>query len=134
MNANQIPATSPMPLTAIDWQKLARDAFGAGWVAGFIGGTLQTVAKIIEEKNAAPSVSRIPDQILESNDDEEDEATVAAAMLGVSVDASADEIRSALRSRLAASGLHPDQGGDGVEATKLIAAKNLLIDRLRGAA
>jgi curved DNA-binding protein CbpA len=52
-------------------------------------------------------------------------------VLGVSLDASADEIRAALRDRLATSQLHPDQGGDGKEATRLIAAKNLLIERLK---
>jgi GNAT superfamily N-acetyltransferase len=39
--------------------------------------------------------------------------------------------RAALRSRLSASRLHPDQGGDGEEAKRLIAAKNLLVERLR---
>lgn len=88
----------------------------------------------MEEKHAAQSPSRIPDLAVESDADEDDDATNAAMMLGVSVDASADEIRAALRARLSTSQLHPDHGGDGIEATKLIAAKNLLIDRLKGAA
>jgi hypothetical protein len=36
-----------------------------------------------------------------------------------------------VRTHLSSSGLHPDQGGDGVQATLLIAAKNLLVERAR---
>ncbi|HEY2733097.1 MAG TPA: J domain-containing protein [Polyangiales bacterium] len=61
----------------------------------------------------------------------DEEVASAAAVLGVSVDASADEIRAALRARLSSSRLHPDQGGDGEQAKILIAAKNLLIERAR---
>jgi len=46
------------------------------------------------------------------------------------VDASADEIRAALRAYLAESRSHPDQGGDGDEARRFIDAKNLLIQRI----
>jgi hypothetical protein len=59
------------------------------------------------------------------------EVAQAAALLGISVDASEDEIRAALRSLLSSSRLHPDQGGDGEEAKRLIAAKNLLVERAR---
>jgi hypothetical protein len=59
------------------------------------------------------------------------EAAQAAALLGVAVDASEDEIRAALRGILSASRLHPDHGGDGEEAKRLIAAKNQLIERAR---
>jgi hypothetical protein len=55
------------------------------------------------------------------------DAAAAATILGVAVDASADEIRAALRRALSESRLHPDHGGDGEEAKRLIAAKNLLI-------
>jgi hypothetical protein len=57
------------------------------------------------------------------------EAANAAALLGIAIDASADEVRAALRRALSASRLHPDHGGDGEQAKVLIAAKNLLIDR-----
>jgi hypothetical protein len=55
----------------------------------------------------------------------------AASLLGVDASASEDEIRAALRSHLASSRLHPDHGGEGEEAKRLIAAKNLLIERAR---
>jgi hypothetical protein len=63
----------------------------------------------------------------------DERAAAAAALLGVAIDATEDEIRSALRSRLASSRLHPDHGGDGEQAKNLIAAKNLLIERARAA-
>jgi hypothetical protein len=65
---------------------------------------------------------------------DEDDTSVrgAAALLGVSLGASADEVRAALRRKLGASRLHPDQGGDGEHAKRLIAAKNLLVERARG--
>jgi hypothetical protein len=63
-----------------------------------------------------------------------DERTAkAASLLGVDVDSTEDQIRAALRTRLASSRLHPDHGGDGEEAKKLIAAKNLLIERAKAA-
>lgn len=63
----------------------------------------------------------------------EDEAEHRAArLLGVEIDADADQIRAALRSKIVARAVHPDQGGDGSEATELIAAQNMLIARARG--
>jgi hypothetical protein len=55
----------------------------------------------------------------------------AAAALGIAASASEDEVRAALRARLSSSRLHPDHGGDGEQAKRLIAAKNLLIERAR---
>lgn len=62
-------------------------------------------------------------------DDGDEPARDAAALLGVSLDATADEVRAALRSKLATSRLHPDHGGSGEEATRLITARNLLVER-----
>jgi len=134
MSTNTFRPASPMPLTTINWEKLVRDAFGAGWIAGFIGGTLQTAAEVIDERKGVrpPSVPYVQQPQIEADDEEDDEAIEAAALLGVSVDATDSEIRAALRARLSSSRLHPDHGGDGVEAKRLIAAKNLLIERLRG--
>jgi hypothetical protein len=55
----------------------------------------------------------------------------AASLLGVTVDASADEARAALRAKMSAGGVHPDHGGDERAAKELIAAKNLLVERAR---
>jgi hypothetical protein len=55
----------------------------------------------------------------------------AANVLGVDVDASADEIRAALRAKMSAGRVHPDHGGDERVATRLVAAKNLLVERAR---
>jgi hypothetical protein len=52
----------------------------------------------------------------------------AAELLGVQLDANPDEIRRALRFKMTATGAHPDHGGDAVEAQRLIAARDLLID------
>lgn len=54
----------------------------------------------------------------------------AAKLLGVSVDASTDAIRAALRARMG-NGAHPDHGGDERVAQQLIAAKNLLVEHAR---
>ncbi len=67
----------------------------------------------------------------EDGSHDDPEVIDAARILGVHANASADEIRAALRARLATSGLHPDHGGDGDEARRLIDARNLLIARRR---
>ncbi len=59
------------------------------------------------------------------------EATKAARILGVHADASADEIRAALRAKIVAGRIHPDAGGDADQARRLIDAKNFLIERAR---
>jgi hypothetical protein len=71
------------------------------------------------------------DAEIDDSDDDNADAAKAATLLGVPLDASEDAIRAALRARLSSSRLHPDQGGDGEEAKRLIAAKNLLIERAR---
>lgn len=124
--SDEFSAAAPKPLASIDWHKLARDAFGQGFVAGFIGGALHGLAQVVDAKTA--QATREPG---EDADDDDAEAIDAAAALGVAPFATEDEIRAALRARLASSRLHPDQGGDGVEASRLIAAKNLLIERAR---
>ena len=64
----------------------------------------------------------------------DDQVVAAAILLEVNIDADANEIRRALRRKLSILRLHPDHGGNGVEAARLIAAKNLLIERLKDAA
>lgn len=84
-------------------------------------------------KQHAEEMDRQVKRSATSDDIEDDHEVVdAAILLGVNLDATAEEIRSALRRRLAASRAHPDQGGDCEKAMKLIAAQNLLLERLKG--
>ncbi len=107
------------PEPAIDWRDVARAALSSAVVAGILGGAL----KILDSMLRADGEETI--QPVDSD------AQRAANLLGVELDATEDEVRSALRDRLASSRLHPDQGGDGEAAKELIAAKNLLIERAR---
>ena len=133
--STHVSAAAPTALTAIDWHKLARDAFGQGFAGTFIGGSLTALAKALDERprvHAAPVVDHsVDDDDDDADDDTDAKLTEAASILGVATNASEDEIRAALRARLASSRLHPDHGGDGVEASRLISAKNLLIERAK---
>jgi hypothetical protein len=139
-----------------DWTALAKAAIGSTELATMVGEAFRMIGRSIEndiarvdaeaatsapaaEPTAHAKVCEAEPPRVEAPTEEAaiivvDEAVAnAAALLGVAVDANADEIRAALRSRLSASGLHPDQGGDGEEAKLLIAAKNLLVERARAA-
>ena len=133
-----------------DWRGVARTALGSAVLAGIIGGALHALGKMIEaEAEAAVEELRgaaaTPSEEHHPIDAEPEAPAVdfdpmvsaeelsAAMILGVSLDATEDEIRAALRARLADSRLHPDHGGDGDEAKQLIAAKNLLVERARAA-
>ena len=79
------------------------------------------VPPLVDAQEAPPPAQPIPDRSV----------VEAAALLGVSIDATEDQLRAALRSRLSGSGIHPDHGGDGEAAKRLIAAKNFLVERAR---
>jgi hypothetical protein len=96
------------------------DVIGPGAVHEPAPGAFHTDVDGAREDDNAPGDDNPPDAAAE-----------AAALLGVPLDASVDEIRAALRAHLTLSRLHPDQGGDGEEAKKLIAAKNSLVERAR---
>jgi hypothetical protein len=83
--------------------------------------------KVYLEQVVAPQIAADAGEAV-ANDDE---ALAAATLLEVNLDASADEIRRALRRKLSVERLHPDHGGNGDRAARLIAAKNLLIERLK---
>lgn len=147
--------------TKIDWTTVAQRALGSATLAMLVGGTVAVIGRAIEadmQKQRAAAAAReseaanvidVPYEVLpdaesftEPKGDDttaeklavpfvDSETANAAALLGVAVDASADEIRAALRRALSASRLHPDHGGDGEQAKTLIAAKNLLIERAR---
>lgn len=105
-----------------------RDALLAGLVAAVVVGS----AVLLAHAELPTDVGETDE---ETADEKSDEATAdeldAAKQLGIRVDASADEVRAALRERIAASGIHPDHGGAHAAAARLIAAKNLLCDRAR---
>lgn len=75
----------------------------------------------VEAQAAPPPVQPLPERAVAE----------AAALLGVSFDATEDQLRAALRAQLSSSRIHPDHGGDGEAAKRLIAAKNLLVERAR---
>src|SRR4051812_4153218 len=117
------------PKPEINWHEVARSAIGSAFLAGLIGGALHVLGKAIEAEAIRVSAEAHPVEAVASK---EDEASRAASLLGVTLDASPDEIRAALRSKFAESRLHPDHGGDGEQAKELIAAKNLLVERAVG--
>lgn len=131
---------------SIDWSEVAHVALRSAILAGIIGGALHVLGKAVEANAAEMNeADRMRDtDATEALDDEDrhdddeagdvvidDDEARAAALLGVSLDATEDEIRAALRAQLAFSRLHPDHGGDEDEAKELIAAKNLLVERAR---
>lgn len=133
--SNELPATGTAASSpSIDWREVARAALGSALVAGLIAGGFSTLAKLVEAEMQANAATDLDHDSEDDADEDRVESDVreAAAALGVSPDSTADEIRAALRARLGASRLHPDHGGDGEEAKRLIAAKNLLLERLRG--
>ena len=94
--------------TAIGWAALESALFGA-----LLGGA----KRFAEELNRRPS----PEE-------------QAAELLGVSLDAEPDELRAALRRKLAETQAHPDHGGNTDEAARLIAARDLLLNVKRATA
>lgn len=114
MNTTTVDTTTP----SIAWREIMDDAFEA-----LVRASLRLISDAIQAKatdEAPPPVAVV-----------DEEAAQATALLGVAPTASADQIRAALRTRLVESKLHPDHGGNADEAAELIAAKNLLIERLK---
>jgi hypothetical protein len=132
-----LPAPS-LRAGSIDWREVARAAVGPALFVGAVSGGIYILGKLVEAHNArVANASRNAEA--DGAEDEENptaavdaEAVEAAELLGVSVDASANEVRAALRAQLSKRRLHPDHGGDGDDAKRLIAAKNLLIERING--
>jgi hypothetical protein len=147
----QAPAPPMAAPVGVDWREVARSALGSAFLAGLLGGALHVLGRVIEAE-ARAAVEHMRDaggavdggaetaadadadeapQEEEHEGDDLDEAAEAAQLLGVGLDASESEIRAALRARLTDSRMHPDHGGDGEEAKRLIAARNLLVERAR---
>jgi hypothetical protein len=139
MDANHATSAPPMASAQIDWVDIISFAFVAS-AFQVLGQTIATEVKRRREAAAAraseppkyPHPFPTADDYADTEGTADDsEAAEAATLLGVSLDAGEDEVRAALRAHLASSRLHPDQGGDGEEAKRLIAAKNLLTERAR---
>jgi hypothetical protein len=82
------------------------------------GDLLAAIAALAElSESAAPAVDR--------------DALAAADLLGVSLSATVEEVRKACRQKIVAEGLHPDHGGDEERVRKVIAARDLLVERLK---
>lgn len=110
----------PSALATLDWNGAVRVALGgASWLDGLVGGGLHILCQLAEHTTAPDPAG--------------DEAMSAATLLGVPLDAGVDEIRAALRTKLSATRLHPDHGGNESEAKRFIAAKNFLVERARTA-
>lgn len=119
------PTEDEVPPTPVSW----REALGAALFAGLVVGT----AVFLANQPVPPNPVAPPDEGEDVADElaAAQEELEAAARLGVDVDASDDVVRAALRDRITASRVHPDQGGDHDEAARLISAKNLLCARAR---
>ncbi|MCU1280969.1 MAG: hypothetical protein JWM53_4515 [bacterium] len=122
-------ATPALPEDARSDAPAWRDALLAGLVAAVVVGSAVLLAHA-ELPTDVDDTDETTDDEMIADDVTADELD-AADHLGISVDASADEVRAALRERIAASRIHPDQGGAHADAARLIAAKNLLCDRAR---
>jgi hypothetical protein len=145
----------------VDWKQLAVAALGSATLAELVVDSLHRLGRRLEDDAARSSATARTDCVSEpapslgGNDAPASVESAAAAekqpvegttthlfvdiaairaavLLGVDVYANEDVIRAALRERLSSSRIHPDHGGDGEEATRLIAAKNLLIERAKG--
>jgi hypothetical protein len=122
------------PPKGVDWQATAQRAFDWAIFGAIVGAGIHVLATLVEQEKSEVDPEPVAtdpfvDAELEAEEELDVERLEAAKVLGVSVDATADEIRAALRARMAETRAHPDQGGDGEEAKRLIAAKNLLIQR-----
>lgn len=96
---------------------------------------LDTFTQWLQQRPTA-TVDYDDPRIIYGNVNVEDAASDAADLLGVSVDATADDVRAAFRAkvkdRMAAGAFHDQRGGEtDRDAQQLIEAKNLLIERSR---
>lgn len=115
----------------LNWKQLARDMISSALFGTLLTQTFRALIAAVDEERERATIDA--DIAAEGSDDEDDEQIAArsATLLGISVDASEKEIRAALRTRLSASRLHPDHGGDADLTTRLIAARDVLIVRTR---
>jgi hypothetical protein len=123
MTKDENGATPDVARTGFDWARVAQK-----FVDGLIVGALVAAALQAEERRRMGSAPPRADATASGVPEPERKA---AALLGVDVDATEKEIRAALRTKLATTHAHPDQGGDLAVARELIAARDLLVERAR---
>lgn len=143
--------------TQVDWKTIATAALDSRPLGEAFGDSVLVIANVLvaegrkpkpdgrrSPKRVRPAVEEVrcePPPPIEPPESAAAEAPkapaidpgmlAAAALLDVSVEASEKEIRSALRRRLSESRAHPDHGGDGDHAQRLIAARDLLLKQVR---
>ena len=140
--------------TQVDWTRYAQAALDSDAMGAMVGAAVRVFGQAIEldpkvpkgkrKKRRTPKARREappiePAQVPPPIQPQEEppaapplpDVVEAATLLGVSIDATEDQLRAALRSRLSSSRIHPDHGGDAEAAKCLIAAKNLLVERAR---
>lgn len=101
-------------------------AFGAGfallrgqfWFALGLAGAAVIAWYLKPEERSAPRAAKPKADPRDSE---------ARAMLGVSINATPDEIRAAYRAKIALA--HPDRGGNHADAARLTAARDRLLKR-----
>lgn len=139
-----LPVFAPLPpQPTAEQRKASRDALIAGLVAMgfkvFEHLMLEYRCRKADEQAALDAAAQAELDLDEQEEPCEPEPTPlrlprlrraleCARILGVSPYATADQIRAALRAKLAAARIHPDQGGDGEEARRLIDARNFLLE------
>src|SRR5437868_6091028 len=94
------------PPKGVDWQATAQRAFDWAIFGAIVGAGIHVLATLVEqgktEVDPEPMATEpIVDAEIEAADELDIEGLEAAKVLGVSVDASPDEIRAALRARMA---------------------------------
>jgi len=127
-------------LDTLDWDSIGRAVLGSAILAGVASLAFGVISQYWSSQSDGPDSAPRPrndepllNDALSAEADETDidpEAAEAAALLGVDLEATVPEIRAALRARIISGSVHPDHGGDGEEARRLIAARDLLLARI----
>lgn len=118
------PQTRPEPVARAEfsWTQIARIALGPAIVGGLVSGAMAILDQLAATRAARWTSAAIDNESTSPSGQLERDA----ALLGVCVDASEAEIRTAFRQRIS-SGSHPDHGGDEDTARALIQARDRLL-------